>query len=95
MQMHIFKYSKRPGTVAAEMENQVPEQIKEQRSKRLIALEKDMKKAFYDSYKGRTVEVLAEQRTKDGRYHATTPNYMEVLVESKDDISGEFTTYTF
>ena len=95
MQMHIFKYSKRPGTVAAEMENQVPEQIKEQRSKRLIALEKDMKKAFYDSYKGRTVEVLAEQRTKDGRYHATTPNYMEVLVESKDDISGEFTMYTF
>ncbi|MBR5154944.1 MAG: tRNA (N(6)-L-threonylcarbamoyladenosine(37)-C(2))-methylthiotransferase MtaB [Clostridia bacterium] len=95
MQMHIFKYSKRPGTVAAGMPHQVPEQIKEERSQKLIALEAEMKKTFYDSYKGKTVEVLAEIRTKDGRFHATTPNYMDVFIESDQDITGKFVTYTF
>ncbi len=95
MQMHIFKYSKRPGTVAADMPNQVPEQVKEERSNRLITLEGEMKKAFYDSYKGKTVEVLAEVKTKDGRYHATTPNYMDVFIESDADITGQFVKYTF
>ncbi len=95
MQMHIFKYSKRPGTVAAEMPDQVPEPIKEERSNRLIALGAEMKKAFYDSYRGKTVEVLAEIRTKDGRFHATTPNYMDVYIKSEEDITGKFVEYTF
>ncbi len=94
MQMHIFKYSKRPGTAAAEMPDQIPEQIKEERSNRLLALEAEMKRAFYASYKGKTVEVLAEVRTKDGRFHATTPNYMDVYIESNEDITGQFVTYT-
>ncbi len=95
MQMHIFKYSKRPGTIAADMENQVPEQVKEQRSQKMLTLEQQMKTEFYNSYKGRTVEVLAEVRTKDGRYHATTANYMDVFVESDEDISGQIVEYTF
>lgn len=95
MQMHIFKYSKRPGTIAADMENQVPEQVKEQRSQKMLALGQQMKTEFYNSYKGRTVEVLAEVRTKDGRYHATTANYMDVFVESDEDISGQIVEYTF
>lgn len=95
MQMHIFKYSPRPGTVAAEMENQVPEQVKEARSHRLIELEAEMKKNFYDSYKGRTMEVLAEVRTKDGRFHGTTANYMDVYIDSPEDITGKIVEYTF
>lgn len=95
MQMHIFKYSKRPGTAAAEMENQVPEQIKEERSRRMLELEENMRKAFYDSYKGKTVQVLAEVRTKDGSFHATTANYMDVFVKSDEDISGQLVEYTF
>ncbi len=95
MQMHIFKYSKRPGTVAADMPEQIPEQIKEERSNRLIKLEAEMKKNFYAAYKGKTVEVLAEIRTKDGKFHATTPNYMEVYIESESDITGQFVEYTF
>ncbi len=95
MQMHIFKYSKRPGTIAADMPNQVSEQIKDERSSLLAKLETEMKKAFYQSYKGKTVEVLAEVRTKDGRFHATTPNYMDVYIESDEDITGKFIEYTF
>ncbi len=95
MQMHIFKYSKRPGTVAAEMPDQVPEQVKEERSQKMLALERQMREAFYDSYKGRTLEVLAEVRTKDGRFHATTANYMDVYLESEEDITGKIVAYTF
>ena len=94
MQMHIFKYSPRKGTVAAEMKNQIPEQVKEERSQRLIALGEEMKQAFYDSYRGKRVEVLAETRTKDGKFHATLSNYMDVYIESKEDISGRIVEYT-
>ncbi len=95
MQMHIFKYSPRKGTVAASMPEQIPEPVKEERSKRLIALGEEMKKEFYEGYKGKTLEVLAEIRAKDGRFHGTTANYMEVFVESDEDITGKFVDYTF
>lgn len=94
MQMHIFKYSPRKGTAAAEMKEQISEQAKEERSQKLIALGEEMKRTFYDSYRGRCVEVLAETRTKDGRFHATLANYMDVYIESDDDISGKIVKYT-
>lgn len=89
MQMHVFKYSVRRGTAAEKMENQVPEQVKDLRSEKMLALAKEMKKAFYDSYKGREAEVLVEQRMKNGKYHATTANYMDVYIESDDDLRGK------
>ncbi|MBR2453067.1 MAG: tRNA (N(6)-L-threonylcarbamoyladenosine(37)-C(2))-methylthiotransferase MtaB [Clostridia bacterium] len=92
MQMHIFKYSVREGTLAAKME-QIPESIKEERSKKMIALAEEMKREFYDSFKGRVIEVLAEQKTADGTYHATASNYMEVFVESDEDITGKIVKY--
>ena len=92
MQMHIFKYSVREGTLAAKME-QIPESIKEERSKKMIALAEEMKREFYDSFKGRVLEVLAEQKTADGTYHATASNYMEVFVESDEDITGKIVKY--
>lgn len=90
MQMHVFKYSKRKGTVAEKMENQVPENIKDERSDLMIALAEEMKKAFYDNYKGVEAEVLVEQKMKNGKYHATTANYMDVYIDSDEDISGKF-----
>ena len=89
MQMHVFKYSIRKGTAAEKMENQVPEQIKEERSRKMIELSERMKNDFYDSFKGREIEVLAEQKTRDGRFHATAVNYMEFFIESDDDITGK------
>ena len=91
--MHIFKYSVREGTLAAKME-QIPESIKEERSKKMLALAENMKREFYDSFKGRVLEVLAEQKTADGTYHATAPNYMEVFVESDEDITGRIVEHT-
>ncbi len=93
MQMHIFKYSVRKGTAAASFDNQIPEPVKEERSQRMIALGEEMKKAFYESFRGRDIEVLAEQKTHDGRYHATAANYMEFLIESDEDITGKLVKY--
>lgn len=94
MQMHVFKYSIRKGTRAAEMKNQIPEQIKEARSQKMLELSKKMNKQFCDSYKGRTVTVLVEEKLSNGKYHATLPNYMDVYISSEKDISNSFIDVT-
>ncbi len=60
-EMHIFKYSKRKGTVACDMENQVPEEIKNERSDRLLEMTAKHKKSFEDKFKGSSVTILAEE----------------------------------
>lgn len=56
---HIFKYSKREGTKAAVMQGQIPEQIKAKRSARLIELGEKNRRAYEESFLGKTVEVLS------------------------------------
>ncbi len=89
MQMHVFKYSVRKGTAAEKMDNQVPEQVKEERSKKMLDLGERMKEEFYQSFRGREMEVLVEQRAENGLYHATTANYMEFFVEGTDEVIGK------
>ncbi|MBR3811441.1 MAG: tRNA (N(6)-L-threonylcarbamoyladenosine(37)-C(2))-methylthiotransferase MtaB [Agathobacter sp.] len=60
-EMHIFQYSKRQGTRAADMKNQVPEHIKKERSAKLIALGDKMSKEFRQYYLGKEKEVLFEE----------------------------------
>ena len=59
--MHIFKYSRRKGTKAAEMQQQVPEQIKAQRSQELQKIEQEASKQFRSFYLGKEVDVLMEE----------------------------------
>lgn len=65
-EMHIFKYSIRNGTVAATMPNQVPDQIKEDRSNVLLAMSDKHKSEFEDSFKGEELEILVEEYDKVG-----------------------------
>ncbi|MDE5931531.1 MAG: tRNA (N(6)-L-threonylcarbamoyladenosine(37)-C(2))-methylthiotransferase MtaB [Lachnospiraceae bacterium] len=65
-EMHIFKYSKRQGTRAAVMENQVADQVKTERSGRLMALERRMSQEYRQSFVGEKVEVLYEEAKKIG-----------------------------
>jgi threonylcarbamoyladenosine tRNA methylthiotransferase MtaB len=84
-EMHIFKYSRREGTRAAVMENQIPEEIKTKRSARLISLADEMSKEFRDYYIGRTEEVLFEEANEiDGKlmYTGYTREYVRVAAES-------------
>ncbi len=65
-EMHIFKYSKRNGTIAATMPNQIPDQIKEKRSEELLDMSARHKKSFEDSFIGENIEVLVEEFEKQG-----------------------------
>ena len=64
--IHIFPYSKRKGTLAADMPDQIPSAIKKKRCAVLSKLEKKMRLEFYKNNIGRTEEVLFEQQNKKG-----------------------------
>ena len=80
--MHIFKYSRREGTVAYNMKNQIKEDIKELRSKELIELSNKNEENFLNCNIGKKVEVLFEQ--KEGEYiKGHTTNYIVVKAKGK------------
>jgi len=60
-EMHIFKYSKRAGTIAEKMPDQVPEPVKASRSNELLQLEKEQSRRFREQYIGREVQILPEE----------------------------------
>ena len=75
--MHVFKYSPRKGTVAAKMKNQIPAEIKDVRSKRLLQLSNENECDYLNEYIGKKVRVLMEE--KDGDYiKGHTGNYIVV-----------------
>lgn len=83
--MHVFKYSPRKGTKAAVMPNQIPGDVKEERSRKLIELSNKNQEAQNEKYIGKEVEVLLEEA--DGEYiKGHTSNYMMVYVKSNDKI---------
>ena len=87
-QMHIFKYSPRKGTKAANMENQISPNVKEERSKRLIELSNENEKEFMNKFIGEKLPVLFEQ-SENGYMLGHTTNYLKVGVKSekiKDNI---------
>ncbi len=79
--MHIFQYSPRKGTRAANMPNQVPSNVKEKRSKILIDLSDNNEEFYNKQYIGKKVEVLWEEE-KNGISKGHTSNY--ILVESNE-----------
>ena len=79
--MHIFKYSPREGTPAADYGNQVTNEAKEMRSKQMQAVaEKNMLKYMEQSV-GKQVDVLIEESAEDGQWLGHTDNYLHVSVE--------------
>ena len=80
--MHVFKYSKRDGTVAANMLNQIDGNIKEERSKRLIELSNKNQAEYNKGYEGHMLDVLFEEKEGDFFFFFTT-NYMCVKANSE------------
>lgn len=80
---HVFKYSMRKGTRAAEMKNQINGTVKEERSKKLIELSDINEKDFIEKYVGLEQKVLIEQQVKNQEdvYEGYTRNYIKVLVK--------------
>ncbi|WP_346930315.1 tRNA (N(6)-L-threonylcarbamoyladenosine(37)-C(2))-methylthiotransferase MtaB [Clostridium sp.] len=89
--MHIFKYSKRTGTKAAEMPFQVDGLIKEERSKKLIELNNTLEVEFMEKFIGREMRVLYEEAIsgKENTYVGYTENYIKVITESEENIEGK------
>ena len=82
-EMHIFKYSRRKGTVADRMEGQVDEKIKTQRSAILLELENKMSKEYRQQHVGKTEEVLIEEIvSENGKdyFMGFTPDYIRVKI---------------
>ena len=75
--MHIFPYSRRPGTPANKMPGQLGNAVKEDRSRRAIAVAEEMSKAYRQSFIGKPVEVLFEEQEGD-YFVGHTPNYLKV-----------------
>lgn len=74
--LHVFTYSVRPGTKAAEMADHVPEKVKQARSRALHKLSEAMQKAFYDENRNKTEEVLWESDVENGFMTGFTGNYI-------------------
>lgn len=91
-EMHIFKYSKRQGTPAASMENQVPDGEKQIRSSRLLAMEKEQSKEFREKKVDTIEEVLFEEEKEIGGtvYQiGHTKEYVKVAKEGKESLSNK------
>lgn len=87
---HIFKYSPRKGTRAAEMKGQLDGKIKEERSKALIALNDINEENFIKKYINKNVKVLLEQEVKgkENIFEGYTENYIKVEVEKPENIKS-------
>lgn len=76
--MHVFPFSPRETTPAADMPDQIPEHVKADRVHRLIALGDELAKNYYEGFLGKTVPVLVEEKHKDGGMVGYTPEYIHV-----------------
>ena len=89
---HIFKYSRRAGTKAAVMPDQVPEEIKSERSAKMIELGHRKQKAYEEKLLGTTQEVLMEEavETEDGIYQVGhTKEYVKIGLKTEENLSNQ------
>ncbi|MDD4681136.1 MAG: MiaB/RimO family radical SAM methylthiotransferase, partial [Clostridia bacterium] len=91
--MHVFKFSPRKGTPAASFEGQVEGSVKELRSARLLELSGRCALEYNSSFAGRTMPVLYEQEVKGGNgyFEGLTPNYIRVVSNGNNSLTGNIT----
>lgn len=87
--VHVFAYSRRPGTRAADFPGQMTNAEKERRSHLMTAAAEETRQAFLKDQIGKVEPVLFEQRREAGVFEGYTPNYTPVLTATGDDLSGQ------
>lgn len=87
-QTHVFCYSRRAGTRAALMPDQIPQAEKERRSRLMIAECRKSRDAFWQAMEGRVCPVLFEERKTPGVSEGFAPNYTPVQVQTERDLHG-------
>ncbi|WP_078413821.1 tRNA (N(6)-L-threonylcarbamoyladenosine(37)-C(2))-methylthiotransferase MtaB [Priestia abyssalis] len=92
-ELHVFPYSKRTGTPAARMDDQIDEEVKNERVHRLIELSNQLAKEYASQFEGEVLEVIPEELYKEnpesGLYVGYTDNYLKVKFEAKEDMVGK------
>ncbi|WP_342418580.1 tRNA (N(6)-L-threonylcarbamoyladenosine(37)-C(2))-methylthiotransferase MtaB [Paenibacillus sp. FSL H8-0168] len=92
-EMHVFPYSKRSGTPAARMEDQVDEDVKNERVHELIQLSEQMQLAYAEKFVGQVLEVIPEVAPKgtedSGILHGYSDNYIQLAFEGTEDLVGK------
>lgn len=90
-EMHVFKYSRRQGTRAAAMKQQVPEPVKTERSSRLLSMEREQSVKFRQRYIGEETEVLFEESKEiQGEVYwiGHTADYVKMALKSQQNLSN-------
>jgi threonylcarbamoyladenosine tRNA methylthiotransferase MtaB len=85
--IHVFPYSPRPGTAAANMPGQVAEQVKKDRSRLMLVLAKESAHGFHQRFLGKTLDVLWEQQV-NGIWSGLTGNYIKVYAKNSRGLTG-------
>lgn len=92
-ELHVFPYSKRTGTPAARMEDQVDEEVKNDRVHRLIALSEQLAKEYASKFENEVLEIIPEERftenDAENLYIGYTDNYLKVVFLGREDMIGE------
>lgn len=92
-ELHVFPYSKRTGTPAARMENQIDEDTKNERVHRLITLSDQLAKEYASQFENEVLEVIPEEKYKEdpasGLYEGYTDNYLKVVFPATEDMVGK------
>ncbi|WP_309089807.1 tRNA (N(6)-L-threonylcarbamoyladenosine(37)-C(2))-methylthiotransferase MtaB [Domibacillus sp.] len=91
-ELHVFPYSKRTGTPAARMEDQVDEEVKNERVHKLIALSDQLAKEYAARFENEVLEVIPEEpfgEGGEGLYSGYTDNYLKVVFPATEDMVGK------
>ncbi|MEC1261231.1 tRNA (N(6)-L-threonylcarbamoyladenosine(37)-C(2))-methylthiotransferase MtaB [Bacillus swezeyi] len=92
-ELHVFPYSKRTGTPAARMDDQIDENLKNERVHKLIALSDQLAKEYASGYEGDVLEIIPEEpfteTGEDNLFVGYTDNYMKVVFEGSEDMIGK------
>jgi len=86
--IHVFAYSPREGTQAAQLPHQVSDKVKKERSQKMLALAQESAQNFSQRFLGRTMPVLFEQQS-NGIWSGHTANYIKVYTKSNDDLTNK------
>lgn len=92
-ELHVFPYSKRTGTPAARMEDQVPEEVKNEHVHRLIELNDQLAKQYASTFEDEVLEVIPEEKYKlepeSGLYEGYSDNYLKVVFAADESMVGK------
>ena len=92
--LHVFTYSERPNTEAAQLDGVVPKKVRAKRSKMLRGLSAKKRRSFYESQIGSTLSVLFENENKEGFINGFTENYVKVKTPWNPELVNTLHTIT-